>query len=394
MSSQSLTAALLDCHKVTPPSIPNFSVIAKEHNIVRTTLSRNYYRSLCDPLPDKRSNNAHLDEHQEAVLVKRILELGKRRLYPTPAILRNMAYEICDTLPSSKWATRFIDRHKDKLRCMKVYGMEKSRHTAEYRPIFEEYFDILERQCTELNIGPEAIFNMDEKGFIIGQTNKQTRIMPLEEAMKSDPAKARIDGSRQFLTLIAAICADGTALPPALIYKGTYGQVCESWTAEVLPNDDIFMTASPKGWSDDKLGLRWLAEIFEPTTALKHLRRRLLIVDGHSSHVNYSFLQLCDSLRIAVCILPPHSTHRLQPLDVGIFSPLSSHYTTITTQISIAWDGRVGMSKALFYMIFKQAWAKALSTSNIQHAFTKAGIYPHNRQIVLDAVFVRPATPP
>ncbi|EIW72019.1 hypothetical protein TREMEDRAFT_58164 [Tremella mesenterica DSM 1558] len=373
MPSQSLTAALLDCHRVAAPTVPNFSAIAKEHNVVRTTLSRHYYKSLHDIPPDGRSNQAHLDEHEEAVLVKRVLELGKRRLYPTPAILRNMAYEICGTLPSSKWATRFIDRHKDKIKCMRVHGMEKSRHAAEYKPIFEEYFDI---------------------GFIIGQTNKESWILPLEETLKSDPAKARIDGSREFVTLIATICADGTALPPALIYKGVYGQVCESWTSEVLPSDEIFMGASEKGWTDDNLGLQWLTEVFDKSTTSKQLRRRLLIVDGHSSHVNYTFLQLCDSLRIAVCILPPHSTHRLQPLDVGVFSPLSSHYTTVSTQLSVAWEGRVGMSKSLFYLIFKQAWANALSESTIRNAFAKAGIHPQNRSVVMDGVFTRPVTPP
>ncbi|EIW65542.1 hypothetical protein TREMEDRAFT_66455 [Tremella mesenterica DSM 1558] len=312
MPSQSLTAAVLDCHKVIPPKVPNFSTIAKEHNVVRTTLSRNYYKSLHEIPPDGRSNQSHLDEHEEAVLVKRVLELGKRRLYPTPAILRNMAYEICGTLPSSKWATCFIDRHKDQIKCMRVHGMEKSRHTAEYKPIFEEYFDI----------------------------------------------------------------------------------VCESWTSEVLPSDETFMAASEKGWTDDNLGLQWLTEVFDKSTASRQLWRRLLIVDGHSSHVNYTFLQLCDSLRIAVCILPPHSTHLLQPLDVGVFSPLSSHYTTVSTQLSVAWEGRVGMSKALFYLIFKQAWANALSESTIRHAFAKAGIHPRNRNVVIDSVFTRPITPP
>ena len=50
---------------------------------------------------------------------------------------------------------------------------------------------------------------------------------------------------------------------------------------------------------------------------------RLLLVDGHCSHVNLSFLDYADKHWIIILVLPPHSTHRFQPLDVGLFSPLS-----------------------------------------------------------------------
>ena len=47
--------------------------------------------------------------------------------------------------------------------------------------------------------------------------------------------------------------------------------------------------------------------------------RRLLLVDGHSSHVNMEFIDWADRHRIIIMILPPYTTHRLQPLDVGMF---------------------------------------------------------------------------
>ena len=33
------------------------------------------------------------------------------------------------------------------------------------------------------------------------------------------------DGSQEFISLLASICADGTKIPPALIYKGTSGDL-------------------------------------------------------------------------------------------------------------------------------------------------------------------------
>jgi hypothetical protein len=39
-----------------------------------------------------------------------------------------------------------------------------------------------------------------------------------------------------------------------------------------------------------------------------------------------AFFILADSLRILILILSPHSTYRLQPLNIGLFSPLATAY--------------------------------------------------------------------
>ena len=95
-----------------------------------------------------------------------------------------------------------------------------------------------------------------------------------------------------------------------------------------MDDDTAYFAASTNGWSCDALGLQWLEKIFDRHTKAKAGRgRRLLIVDRHSSHINMRFLDTADRLRILVLILPSHSTHRLQPLDVGVFSALSTAYT-------------------------------------------------------------------
>lgn len=47
---------------------------------------------------------------------------------------------------------------------------------------------------------------------------------------------------------------------------------------------------------------------------------RLLFLDDHSSHINMNFLEWCDLHNIHVCAFPPHTAHRLQPLDVSLFA--------------------------------------------------------------------------
>jgi hypothetical protein len=74
--------------------------------------------------------------------------------------------------------------------------------------------------------------------------------------------------------------------------------------------------------------MAWLEQVFQRATKEKALRDyRLLIIDGHGSHLTMDFINYCDSHRIILAIIPPHSTHTLQPLDVVMFKSLSSAYS-------------------------------------------------------------------
>ena len=64
------------------------------------------------------------------------------------------------------------------------------------------------------------MYNWDEKGFLIGMASATQRIMSLEALHSGRITHASQDGSQEFLSLLASICTDGSALPPALIYKG------------------------------------------------------------------------------------------------------------------------------------------------------------------------------
>jgi DDE superfamily endonuclease len=157
-----------------------------------------------------------------------------------------------------------------------------------------------------------------------------------------------------------------------------------------------WFTSSANGWSSNALGMAYLTQVFDPATRAKAGRgRRLLIVDGHSSHVNMEFIRTCDRLKILLLILPPHSTHRLQPLDVGCFLPLSTCYSTEINRLLDASKGISSLTKRTFWSVFKPAWNKSMSESNILSAWKKTGIWPYQPSIILSAIApLRPQTPP
>jgi hypothetical protein len=86
-----------------------------------------------------------------------------------------------------------------------------------------------------------------------------------KEALKSSRiTKAATDGSREFISLLAYISADGSSLPPALIYEGKSHDLQSSWLEELGDDDSVYFAASDNGWSCNSLGLNWLKKVFDP----------------------------------------------------------------------------------------------------------------------------------
>ena len=52
----------------------------------------------------------------------------------------------------------------------------------------------------------------------------------------------------------------------------------------------------------------------------------LVLFDGHKSHVNLALHEWGRENNVIFFVLPPHTSHLLQPLDVGCFAPLKAEY--------------------------------------------------------------------
>ncbi|KAF8244688.1 DDE-domain-containing protein, partial [Wilcoxina mikolae CBS 423.85] len=98
--------------------------------------------------------------------------------------------------------------------------------------------------------------------------------------------------------------------------------------------------------------------------------------DGYVSHINYKFLLYCEANGITVFCLPAHSTHLLQPLDIGLFSPLQLHHRKVVEDYFLTTAVRINCD--LFFPLYKDARLKAYTKHNIEAAFKKCGIVPFN----------------
>ena len=117
------------------------------------------------------------------------------------------------------------------------------------------------------------------------------------------------------------ICGDRTAIAPLIIFKAA--TISSNWTTSATPLNWVF-SASNKGWTSNRHGLEWLRCVFEPATQEKaHGKQRLLICDGHDSHISGNFIAHCMEHRIELLVIPPHTSHYTQLLNIAVFGPLS-----------------------------------------------------------------------
>lgn len=111
---------------------------------------------------------------------------------------------------------------------------------------------------------------------------------------------------------------------------------------------------------------------------------RLLIVDGHGSHLTMDFIRYCDDKKILLAVFPPHSTHTLQPLDVACFKPLSSEYKNELTNGIHQSQGILPIKKGDFFPLFWKAWVASFTEKTILNSFKATGISPLNADVILN----------
>ena len=363
----------------------SYRKVAATYGVNRTTLSRRHQRVQA-PDKAKKINQQKLNPQQELELVRYIEGLTKRGLPPTREMVRNFGSNVAKEPVSESWVTRFINKHSVHLISHWTVGMYSNRHQADSEAKYRLYFNLLHHKISQYNIEARYIYNMDEKGFLIGITGRSKRVFSRRMWEKKEVRASTQDGSREWITLLACVCADGSVLPPGLIYQASSKAVQASWVEDIKAGEhSVHVTSSPSGWTNNDIGLAWLEQLFNRYTRAKARQSyRLLILDGHGSHLTMDFIDYCDQNKILLAILPPHSTHTLQPLDVCIFGPLSTAYSTELSSHLHRSQGLLPIKKSDFFPLFWKAWSSSLKETTVLSSFEATGISPLNADVILN----------
>ena len=229
------------------------------------------------------------------------------------------------------------------------------------------------------------IYNADETG--VGIVTKPGKVFA--EIGRRNVYTITAAESGKTHTVMSCVSASGSTLPPLMVYPRKRS-VPDKMRAGVVGG--TLFEVSDNGWINKEMFLVWLQHFVD---SIPPVRPVLLILDGHSSHVTIEAIELPRSNDVHMLCLPSHTTHILQPLDVGVFKPFKAAFSKASHQFIMQNPGRVVTNDVLASLV-GDAWPHAFTPLNIMAGIKKCGIYPFNPGEVLDRQVapLKAATPP
>ena len=338
---------------------------------------------------DTRPSSCRLSELEEQAIVHYILDLDARGFPPRIVNVEDMANTILESRDAqrvgTRWASTFVNRQPElKMRLSRAYDYQRA--LCEDPEKIKAWFALLRNMKAKYGIQDEDVYNFDETGFMMGQI---TSMMVVTGADRSGKRKKILPGNREWVTVIQGVCSDGWCVPPFIVVKGVY-HLANWYSDSTLPRNWVIKPTS-NGWTDNETGLDWIRHFEKHTATRARGRYRLLGIDGHESHVSAAFEAFCKEKRIVTVSMPPHSSHLLQPLDVGCFSPLKRAYGYEIEGFMKSLVNHI--TKAEFLIAFQAAFSKVFTLENVKAAFQGAGLVPFNPERVISKLDVKLSTP-
>ena len=221
-----------------------------------------------------------------------------------------------DGIPGRQWLERFFKSNKLTLKKATMISRERKYFTSNPFLVFD-FYEQLSTIIDSNNLQPNQIWNMDETGFPL-DPKKQMSVAP-----KGKRAYKTTQGSgRENITVLSVANAAGRVLDPLIINQRAY--FLESMRAEnALPN--TYYGVSAKGWMTSSIMLDWFNNFIHHVTE----RPLLLLFNGHLTHFSIAVIKKAMANDIILMKLPPHVTDVMQPLDVGMFSPLKKAWENL-----------------------------------------------------------------
>ena len=360
---------------------------AKIYNVPETSLR---YRIKGRVAKAELRNGRHqLTSNEEETIVSYILDLDSRgfppRIYGVED-MANLLLEMRHAKPVGKlWAHRFVRRHSElKTRFSRAYDFQRA--LCEDPELINAWFQLIANMRAKYAIQDADFYNFDETGFMMGVICSS---MVVTRTDRRGRGKQLQPGNREWATAIECVSSDGFVLPPFLIVQGV-NHLTSWYTGTDLPPSWV-IKPSQNGWTDNETAMDWIRHFDQHTDIRRKGAYRMLVLDGHESHVSAQFEAFCKEKNIITLCLPSHSSHLTQPLDVGCFSVLKRMYGKELEDFIKAHINHI--TKPEFFIAFKAAHLATMTSKNIKAGFRGAGLVPYDPQSVLSKLDVKLRTP-
>ncbi|XP_046994508.1 MFS-type transporter clz9-like [Schistocerca americana] len=234
-----------------------------------------------------------------------------------------------------EWLRAFMKRNRLSLRTPEQTSISWATGFTEAN--VKMFFDNLICLKAKYRFEPQDIYNLDETAATTVQ--KPPKVLAQTGCTTVGQATSAEKGS--LVTMVSIISASGTAVPPFLVFPRVHFK------------DHMLHNAPPGSESGATVPCWMNSELFLPVLqhVVKHERPtkehpNLMILDNHESHTSTATISYAKENGIILLTLPPRTSHKIQPLDVGVFASFKKFYNTACCDL-MADTGRLSQSMML-----------------------------------------------
>ncbi|XP_072377932.1 uncharacterized protein [Diabrotica undecimpunctata] len=329
-------------------------------------------------------------KEQKEELAQHIVNIEERLFGPTLMDLRHLAFKLAEvnginyTFNRSKiaagkdWLYAFLKKNP-RLSLRSPEQTSLARAKGFNRDAVNKFFDLLEDILKKYNISPNDTYNVDKTG-ITTVPNKASKIVSLRGKKQVGALASSERGT--LVTAETCMSAAGNYMPTIFIFPRKRENLA---LVDDAPAGS-FAFFNKTGWITTESFLVWFKQ-FVKLSNPKPDKPVLLLLDGQRAHLkSIELINITKENNGIILCFSPHTTHRLQPLDVSFMTSLNTYYEQELIKWLINHSGRA-VTIAQVAKLNGAAFLRAVSVQTAVKGFEESGIYPFNRDVFPDSLF-------
>ncbi|KAB0805686.1 hypothetical protein PPYR_02656 [Photinus pyralis] len=278
-----------------------------------------------------KRNRQVLPDEMEIELAGYLIEQSKLYFGLSTKEVRRLAYEFAvknnvpvrpnwveNEMASADWLTGFLKRHQTlSLRTPEATSL--SRSTSFNKKNVDTFFSLLQDVLDRYRFEAQDIYNVDDMGITTVQ--KPDRVIARKGIKQIGFVTSAERGA--LVTFCLAVSASGNSIPPMFLFPR------KNYRDYFVGNgpQGCIGAANPSGWMTENEFYVFLQHFAKHSRASKE-KPVLLLLDNHESHLSLKGITFCKDNGVIVMSLPPHCSHKLQPLDRSVYGPLKKYINT------------------------------------------------------------------
>ena len=364
-------------HKVDHPDVP-YERIAEMYKIPKTTIQRHLQTNV-----KSKGGQTAFSVAQEKMFENHLLYCADQVLPVGQAQFLDYIKNLCTQFhintqrfkngrPGKDWLYGFMKRHPD-LQARRAKAMTAAKAWGTSPEKLREFFENMRPSLDPSGANycqPECVVNYDETAM----TDSAGDPFVITRRSTKSPRIA-LNNHKTNRSVMFAVTADGKVLAPYVCTKTKF----KAQDTEAYP--ECHWDTSKSGWFNMEVFDRWFQTVIVPWAKTHPGKRKLVIGDALPAHFSPKTYILAGEEGIQFFLLPPNSTHFLQPLDVAVFAPLKRAWKKALLDYKMSESHKTLLKKD-FAPLLKEA-VSAIKPETVLASFRTTGLVPFNPEIAV-----------